>query len=128
MTTETQTLPVTSRTSGLRWRRILLAALAVIAILLVVAAVGTFAYASANSGKILSGVSIGGVNVSGLTPEAARAKLATSLPDVARGALTVEAGSVKQEVSYSDLSRTYNLDATIDQAMHVGRNGNPVDQ
>ena len=106
MTTETQTLPVTTRTSGFRWRRILLAIAGVVAILLVVAAIGSFAYASANAGKILSGVNIAGVNVSGLTPEAAKQKLATSLPDVGAGALTVQAGSVKQDIKYSDLNRT----------------------
>src|SRR4051794_23005472 len=128
MTTDTQTLPVTTSTSGFRWRRVLLAILAVVATLLIVAAVGSFAYASANDGKILSGVTIGGVNVSGLTPEAAKSKLAASLPDVAKGALTVKAGSVTRDISYAELNRAYNLDTTLDEALQVGRSGNPLDQ
>ena len=63
-------------------------------VLLVVAAIGSYAYASSNAGRILSGVNIGGVPVAGLTPDQAKAKLLSTLPDVAQGSLTVKAGSV----------------------------------
>jgi len=128
MTTETQTLSTTSRTSTIRWRRFALFFVGTLLALLVVGAIGTYLYASSSAGHILSGVNIGGVSVAGLTPEAAKAKLLTALPDVAKGTLTVKAGSVQQQISYADLQRTYNIDATIDQAMNVGRNGNPLDQ
>ncbi len=128
MTTKTQTLPTTSRMSAFTWRRFLLFFAGTILVLLAVGAIGTYVYASNNAGRILSGVSIGGVSVSGLTPEAAKAKLLSALPDVSKGALTVTAGSVTQQIPYSDLKRTYNLDTTIDQALKVGRNGNPIDQ
>ena len=80
MTTDTQTLPVTARTSGLRSRRILIAFAATLVVLIALAAVGSYLYASSNAGRILPGVSIGGVSVAGLTPEEAKAKLQTSLP------------------------------------------------
>lgn len=128
MTTETQTLPVTSRSSGLRWRRLLLALGLVVAALFVLAAVGSFAYASSNAGRILPGVSIGNVNVAGLSAADAKAKLVSSLPNVASGTLTVKAGSVEQKIQYAQLTRAYNLDTTIDQAMKVGRQGNPLEQ
>jgi vancomycin resistance protein YoaR len=128
MTTDTQSLPVTSRTSGFRWRRFLIAFLATLVVLLVIAAIGTYAYASSNAGRILSGVSIGGVSVAGLSPADAKQKLQSSLPNVAAGALTVKAGTVEQKIAYSDLGRSYNIDATVDQAMNVGRTGNPLEQ
>lgn len=128
MTTETKTLPVTTQASGFRWRRLILALGITFAVLLVIAAVGSFAYASGNQGRILPGVSIERVNVAGLTPEAAKAKLLSSLPDVSAGALTVKAGSVEQEIPYAEIGRAYNLDATIDEAMKVGRQGNPLEQ
>ena len=128
MTTETQTLPATTRISGFTWRRFLLFFAGTVLVLLALGAIGTYVYASNNAGRILSGVSIGGVSVSGLTPEAAKSTLLSSLPDVSKGALTVTAGSVTQQIPYSQLSRTYNLDATIDQALKIGRNGNPIDQ
>jgi len=128
MTTETQTMPVAAAKSGVRWRRVALALLATLAVLIVLAAVGAYAYASGNEGRILSGVSIGGVSVAGSTPAEARAKLLQALPDVSAGKLTVEAGSVEQTVAYSDIGRAYDLDSSINQAMQVGRQGNPLDQ
>jgi vancomycin resistance protein YoaR len=128
MTTESQTLPVTTRTSGFRWRRLLLIAGLIVAVLVIAIAAATYAYTNGNQGKILPGVSIGSVNVAGLTPDQARAKLQSSLPNVSSGALEVKAGSVDQKISYADLSRAYNIDATIDQAMKVGRQGSPLDQ
>src|SRR4051794_2553659 len=128
MTTETHTLPVTSRTSGFRWRRLVLAFAATFLLLIAIAAVGTYVYASSNAGRILPGVSIGGVSVAGLTPDAAKAKLATSLPDVSAGAMTVKAGSVQEKIAYADIGRSYNLDQAIDDAMSIGRQGNPLEQ
>jgi vancomycin resistance protein YoaR len=128
MTTETQSLPVTSRLSRLRWRRFLLAFGATLVVLVVVAAVATFVYASGNQGRILPGVSIGGVSVAGLTPVDAKARLMGALPDVSAGALTIKAGSVEQKVAYADIGRAYNIDATIADAMQVGRHGNPLEQ
>ena len=128
MTTESQTLPVTTRSSGFRWRRLLLIVGLIAAVLVIGIAAATYAYTNANQGKILPGVSIGTVNVAGLTPDQAKAKLQNSLPDVSSGALEVKAGSVDQKISYEDLNRSYNIDSTIDQAMKVGRQGSPLDQ
>src|SRR3954469_21336386 len=99
-TADTQTLPVTASASGFRWRRFLLAFAATIVVLVGIAAVGAFIYASNNQGRVLPGVSIAGVSVAGLTPEDAKAKLLTELPDVSAGALTVKAGSVEQDIPY----------------------------
>jgi vancomycin resistance protein YoaR len=128
MTTDTQTLPVTARASGFTWRRFLIAFLATLVILLAVAAVGTYVYASGNAGRILSGVSIGGVSVSGLSPDDARQKLQSALPNVAAGTLTIEAGNVEQKINYADIGRAYNVDTSIAEAMSVGRTGNPLEQ
>src|SRR3954470_3768442 len=121
MTTETQTLPVTARTSGMRSRRILLAFAGTLIALIAVVAIGSYVYASSNAGRILPGVSIGGVSVAGLTAEGAKAKLQTSLPNVAAGALTVKAGSVQDKITYSEIGRSYDVDSTIELAMNVGR-------
>src|SRR3954451_23445669 len=128
MTTETQSLPVTSRPSTFRWRRLLLAFAVTLVALLAIVAIGSFVYASSNAGRILPGVSIGGVSVSGLTAEQAKEKLETALPDVGAGSLTVKAGSVQDKISYSDIARGYDVDSAIEEAMNVGREGNPLQQ
>lgn len=128
MTTETQTLPVTSRASGFPWRRFLIAFATTAVVVIALATIGAFAYARANDGHVLPGVSVAGVSVSGLSPADAKAKLLSTLPDVAGGALTVHAGSVTQQIRYADIGRAYDLDASIADAMAVGRDGNPLDQ
>src|SRR4051812_35693640 len=128
MTTETQTLPVTSRTSAFRWRRLLLAFVVTLVVLIAIVAIGSFVYASSNAGRILPGVSIGGVSVSGLTAADAKTKLQASLPNVAAGALRIKAGSVQDRIGYSEIGRAYNIDSTIEQAMNIGRQGTPLEQ
>ena len=128
MTTDTQTLPVTTTKSGIRWRRFVVAFLATMGVLIVLAAIGAYAYSSGNDGRILPGISIGGVSVAGNTPAQAKAKLLQALPDVSAGTLTVKAGSVEQNIAYADISRAYDLDSSISAAMQVGRQGNPLDQ
>src|SRR5918994_3569415 len=130
MTTDTQSLPATSRTrtSGFGWRRFGMAFLVTLVVLLALAAVAGFAYSRMNDGRILPGVSISGVDVAGLSPEAARAKLLDSLPDVSAGLLALAVGSVEDRIGYSEIERQYALDDTIARAMSVGREGNPIDQ
>jgi vancomycin resistance protein YoaR len=128
MTTESPTLPVTSHRTGFGWRRFAIAFAATIVVLLAVAAIGTYVYASGNAGRILPGVSIGGVSVAGLAPADAKHKLVSSLPDVSAGSLTIKAGSVQDSISYAAIGRGYDLDATIDEAMQLGRSGNPLQQ
>jgi vancomycin resistance protein YoaR len=128
MTTEPQTLAVDRRPSGLRWKRWLIAAAATFMLLLVLAAVGSYVLASGNNGRVMPGVSIGGVAVGGLSPDDAKHKLNAALPDVSAGSLTVTAGSVQQKINYADIGRAYDFDATIRSAMSFGRQGNPIEQ
>lgn len=128
MTSETQTLYVKSRAAAFRWRRFLIAFGITVVGLLALVAVGSFVYARSNDGRVLPGVSIGGVSVAGMTHDAARARLLATLPDVSAGKLTIRAGSVEQDVPYSDIGRAYDLDQSISAAMDVGRQGNVLDQ
>ena len=77
------------------------------------AAIGAYAYSSGNDGRILPGISIGGVSVAGSTPAQAKAKLLQALPDVSSGTLAVKAGSVEQNIAYADIGRAYDLDSSI---------------
>ena len=96
--------------------------------LLALATAAAFAYSSMHQGKILPGVAIAGVDVAGLTPAEAQDRLEASLPDVSSGALLLHVGSVERRVTYADIGRHYELETSIDQAMSVGRGGNPLDQ
>ena len=76
-----------------------------------------------SEGQILSGVRVGGVEVGGLTRAEAEARLAAELPSLSAGTATIVAGDVTETVSYEELGRGYELDAMLDAAADVGRDG-----
>src|SRR5690349_12587315 len=96
-----------TRSSGLR-RGAFTFLLTLLAIIVFMAsfAVG---YARVNEGKILPGVSVAGVSLTGLTRDQAGAKLQAALPNLAAGNLTVDIGGSSQSVPYSSFKRTYDL-------------------
>jgi len=77
-------------------------------------------------GRVHAGVSVGGVDLSGLTPEAARDRLAAELPPLDSGAATVEAGGDSSVVSFAELGRGHELDAMVEAAVGVARQDGPI--
>ena len=75
---------------------------------------------------VLPGVSVGGVDLSGLDREAAEARLAADLPAVSTGTALVVADGTQHEVPYAELGRRYEVDAMLDAALGVGRGGGPL--
>ena len=75
----------------------------------------------ASDGQVLTRVSVGGVDVGGLTRAEAEARLIAQLPSLAAGSATIVAGDVTQTVTYEELGRGYELDAMLDAAFGVGR-------
>lgn len=129
MTTDTKTYPVpATRAARFGWRRFLAVFGTMLLALLVFASVAAFAYARMNDGRIMPGVSVSGVDVAGLTPQQATDKLRSALPDVSAGALTLTVGTVEQRIGYSEIGRQYSFADSIQTAMSVGREGNPLDQ
>ena len=128
MTTETNTFEVRQPLRGLNWRRLLAIGAVSVVSIFVLAAVIAFAYASMNSGRVLPGVTIGEVAVSGLEPAEVEQLLRAELPDVGAGSLQLHIGGIDHEVPYSEIGRDYDMDTMLNQAMGVGRAGNPLDQ
>ncbi|MEP7360140.1 MAG: VanW family protein [Chloroflexota bacterium] len=85
-------------------------------------------YARVNEGRILPGVDIGGVSVSGLDENSAAAKLDTALPDLSTGQLVIDLGNSSQSVPFSLIGRRYDVPFMIDEAMGVGRATNFIEQ
>jgi vancomycin resistance protein YoaR len=75
----------------------------------------------ASDGQVLTRVSVGGVEVGGLTRAEAEARLTAQLPSLATGSATIVAGDVTETVTYEELGRGYELDAMLDAAFGVGR-------
>ena len=75
----------------------------------------------ASDGQVLTRVSVGGVDVGGLTRAEAEARLTAQLPSLAAGTATIVAGDVTETVTYQELGRGYELGAMLDAAFGVGR-------
>ena len=80
----------------------------------------------AAAGTILPGVSVGGVELSGLSPAAAAERLDAELPSSATGHAVVVVGEDEAIVEYEELGRGYETQAMVDAAFGIGRNGNPL--
>ncbi len=93
--------------------------------LLIIAAVSA-AIGFAAARTILPGVSIAGVDVSGLGPEAAAERLSAELPSLSTGEAVLVIGDEQATVEYADIGRRYDTQSMIDAAYGVGRDGDPL--
>ncbi len=76
--------------------------------------------------SIIPGVSIAGVELSGLTREAATERLAAQLPSLSAGKATLAIDDEQATVEYAEIGRGYDTDAMLDAAFGIGRDGNPL--
>lgn len=74
----------------------------------------------------LRGVSVGGVELGGLERAAAAGRLAAELPSLSAGRAVISVGDAEDVVTYADLGRGYDIDAMLDAAFAIGRDGNPL--
>jgi len=73
--------------------------------------------------RIWPGVSIGGVDVGGLTEPEARARWAATLPDPQGPFLTLRGPGFQRTVSLADLGARVDVPGTLQEAMAAGRGG-----
>lgn len=79
---------------------------------------------STSDGKIVSGVFIKGVNVSGLTKEEAKARVQTTLIEKMQENLSLIHGEFETNVNLEQIRAKFDIDAAIDKAYEIGREGN----
>src|SRR3954453_8074753 len=115
-----------TRTHG--WQRAAFTFLLTLLALVVFMASFAVGYARVNEGKILPGVGVDGVSLSGLTTDQARAKLDSSLPDLAAGHLVLDINGTQKSVPYSSFGRGYDPNFMLTQAFSLGRAANFVQQ
>ena len=96
-------------------------------VLVAVVAAGTLlAYEQAYAGKVGAGISVGGVELAGLTRTEAAAKLTEAFASVGQGTLTLKAETGDVHVSYAELGRRPDIEAMLGAAFAVGRTGDPL--
>ncbi len=83
-----------------------------------------FAIMNINSDKIISGISINNIEVSGLTKEEAKGKLEAILNEKITKKIMLKYQDFETELSPELIEVKYDLDSTIDEAFQTGRNSN----
>jgi lipoprotein-anchoring transpeptidase ErfK/SrfK len=106
----------------MRTRAVVIAAL--VGLLVLVGAGGVYAYDRAYAEKIGEGVRIGGVDVSGLSPEQARAKLRSAVIDPLSRPVVVRALGERYRLTPEQAEVTVDVDGSVRAALERSREGN----
>jgi vancomycin resistance protein YoaR len=99
--------------------------------LLLAMAVGVgalYAYDQQYVGRVLPGVRVGDVDLSGLDPAAASERLRAAYGSLGEGEVIVTGPDGDRSISYADIGRGPDVEAMLAEAMAVGRDGNAVDR
>ena len=127
--TTTETLEQTDEPGRLSpWLRFGLALGLGLALTLLLAAGALFAYDQQYKGRILPGVRVGSVDLSGLAPDAARAELNRAYGSLSDGRIILSTVVDEQVISYTEIGRGLATESLLNTALAVGRDGSPVDR
>jgi vancomycin resistance protein YoaR len=83
-------------------------------------------YAASYDGRILAGVHVGSVDLSGLDRERAAAVLGAAYGAYGDGRVVVDAAAGDVSISYGDVGRRLDVEALVSAAMNVGRDGSDL--
>jgi lipoprotein-anchoring transpeptidase ErfK/SrfK len=106
----------------MRTRVVLIAA--VLGVLLLAGAGAVYAYDQSRADQIGEGVRIGGVDVSGLSPEQARAKLRRAVLDPLSEPVVVRALGKRYRLTPEQAAVTVDVDGSVEAALDRSRDGN----
>ena len=87
-----------------------------------------YAYDRHFTGRVLPGVHVGTVDLSGMTADEARSALEEAYASLSVGRLVLTGASGEHVISYADVGRRPDIDAMLDEAIAVGHDGSPVDR
>lgn len=116
--------PPRRRSLGLRF---VLAFVLGIALVAGVGGGALYAYGQQYAGRILPGVRVGDVDLSGLSPDAARRALADAYVSLRAGRVIVHDPNGDLTIGYAEIDRQLDVDSLIAGALDAGRRGEPAD-
>ena len=87
-----------------------------------------YAYDRQYDGRILPGVRVGTVDLSGLSPADASARLSAGFAAVGEGELVLTGAGSTTTVPYAALDRHVDVDGLVSDALAVGRSGSVLDR
>ena len=100
--------------------------LVVIAIIVVIALIFStiFAFLNINNEKIISGISISGIEVSGLTKEEAKAKLETVYQEKTEKEIHLKYEEYESSLNPTLMEVKYDVETAVNEAIKTGKEGN----
>lgn len=105
-----------------KWKKILISVIIVAVLILVVSTV--FAFANINNEKIISGVKIQGIDVSGLSKEEAKSKLETIYTEKQGKNINLKYQDYEADLNPTLMEVKYDVDKAVNDAYSLGRNSN----
>lgn len=87
-----------------------------------------YAYDQQYAGRILPGVAVGDVDLSGLTPDDARAALEGAYHGYADGRVVLTGPDGPTVITYAEIGRGLDVDGLVSEAVAIGRDGSPIDR
>ena len=103
-----------------RWRRRRHAGLASLLVLLTLGGI-ILVFVAAYADRVLPGVRVGGVDVSGLDRAGASSRLAAAFASPPGGRIVLATGEGERTISYADVRRRPDVDRMVAEAFAVGR-------
>ncbi|HEX2282779.1 MAG TPA: peptidoglycan binding domain-containing protein [Thermomicrobiales bacterium] len=123
-----RSIPLTRRAASPEIARLLTRVLLVVALFMTAGVAGLGLYASSHQGRIYQGVQVAGLDLGGLSPADARARLEEHFIEYAGRPLILTAGEQSFEVTPAEAGARLDSATTIEAAMHWGRQGSLWDQ
>ncbi len=108
--------------------RFLVAFLAGLIAALALGAGALYGYDRQYEGRILPGVHVGSVDLSGLSPAAAAQRLEAAYADLSRGELVLTAAGGQTVVRYADVGRRLDVEGLVAEAVAIGHSGSPLER
>lgn len=87
-----------------------------------------YAFDVHNTGRVLPGVSVGGVSLAGLTADQAAARIQEVYGRFSDGKAILAGGGHEMAIDYADVGRRPDTERMVAEAMAIGRGGNPVER
>jgi vancomycin resistance protein YoaR len=122
-------VPVTGQPQRTSMRlRFAVAFLVGLVITLALGAGALYAYDQQYTGRVLPGVHVGTVDLSGLTPRTAASRLLETYGGLSAGRVVLDGPNGPEIISYASIGRTLATDELVAEAMAVGRDGTAIDR
>ena len=98
-------------------------------LLATVAGVGAlYAYDQQYVGRVLPGVRVGAVDLSGLDPATAASRLRDAYGSLGEGEIVLTTPAGETTISYADFGRGPDIEAMVAEALAIGREGNAIER